>query len=76
MKLFRRDRIEHRLPYGGMRWKMIRVLAQPHEPRRVEQPVEMAVADLELLHVRTLRSLMIEPRAAMPPSMVTIVPVM
>src|SRR5690242_17984843 len=55
---------------------MIGVLAEPHEPRRVEKAVEMLVADLEIPHRATLRSLMIEPRAAMPPSIVTIVPVM
>jgi len=69
------DCIQHRLHDIGMRMKMIGVLPEPHQPRRAEQPVEVPVASLERPHVRTLRSLMIEPRAAMPPSIVTIEPV-
>jgi hypothetical protein len=54
---------------------MVCVLPEPHQPWGIEQAIKMPVAYLKLPHDRALRSLMIEPRAAIP-SMVTIDPVM
>ena len=75
MKFLGVDGIDHRLAHRRMRLEMVGILPEPLQARRVEQAVEMLVADLEVFHFCSLRSLITEPRAAMPPSMVTMVPV-
>jgi hypothetical protein len=48
--LLPRNRFVHGLHDGRVRGKVVGVLPEPHEPWRIEEAVEVAVADLELLH--------------------------
>ena len=76
MKFFRLDRIDQRLPHRWVHRQMIGVLAQPEQVLRGEKAIEMSVALLKAAHCRFGRGLMTEPYPAMPPSTVTMVPVM